>query len=471
MGETIHSNPPAPSRSLPRLLAFVVLPFILAVGAVAWVEVGSWRQMERLEREFAGLSLEAFHLGTRLREGMQRLNGAVFRFQLSGDIAEREAFHEESRLLSEWIGRTKSELFTPRERQLVERLELAFAVYREDMTERLERGLRGIRKDTAGLLNQELAERSEPVLALADQLVAAQQASWDGFFDHSREAMSALQRWLVISLLLLVAMLAVIGALLYRSLVTPLRLRLSQSHGIIERQEKLASLGILATGVAHEIRNPLTAIKFRVFSLRRALADGGVDQEDLTIIQSEIQRLERIVSDFLQFARPSEPKLADVEVDGMFEAVQDLLRSELEERAIQLVLHRNRDLSVRADAQQLRQVLINLVQNAADGIGRDGTITLSARQGASAAGRGAKAMVRIEVADDGAGIPPEVEPRLFDPFFSTKEGGTGLGLPIAARILEKHGGIIEYVTHPGRGTTFSIVLPKESDHGSEDPSD
>jgi signal transduction histidine kinase len=124
-----------------------------------------------------------------------------------------------------------------------------------------------------------------------------------------------------------------------------------------------------------------------------------------------------------------------------------------------------------ADTQQLRQVLINLVQNAADGIGREGTITLSARQGASAAGRGAKAMVRIEVADDGAGIPPEVEPRLFDPFFSTKEGGTGLGLPIAARILEKHGGIIEYVTHPGRGTTFSIVLPKESDHGSEDPSD
>jgi signal transduction histidine kinase len=108
---------------------------------------------------------------------------------------------------------------------------------------------------------------------------------------------------------------------------------------------------------------------------------------------------------------------------------------------------------------QIKQVLINLVRNAAESIGQNGVITLSIRL----EGR-RDSMVALEVTDDGKGIPRDVQLRLFDPFFTTKEGGTGLGLPIAARIVEKHGGELRYRTELNRGTTFSVVLPRWNEH-------
>ncbi|HXI51347.1 MAG TPA: ATP-binding protein, partial [Candidatus Saccharimonadales bacterium] len=108
---------------------------------------------------------------------------------------------------------------------------------------------------------------------------------------------------------------------------------------------------------------------------------------------------------------------------------------------------------------QLKQVLINLIQNAADAIGRKGTIILRARQDeVRIAGRPTRSVV-LEVEDSGTGIPPEVQERLFDPFFSTKENGTGLGLPIAAKIIDQHNGLLDFDTREGHGTTFRVILP------------
>jgi signal transduction histidine kinase len=249
-------------------------------------------------------------------------------------------------------------------------------------------------------------------------------------------------------------------------MITPLRLQISESQAIIQRQEKLAALGGLAAGVAHEIRNPLTAIKFRLFSLRKSLVAMKSENEDAAVIADEINRLERIVKDFLQFARPSEPELVDLPVSRVLEEVRDLLRSQLEKAAIRLDLEATDGLWVRADAQQLKQVLINLIQNAAESIGREGTITLRGVKDRDSLGGASMSVAVIEITDTGKGIPPEVRKRLFDPFFTTKEGGTGLGLPIAARIVEKHGGELRYETQVNRGTTFKLLLPRVGDNES-----
>jgi signal transduction histidine kinase len=221
---------------------------------------------------------------------------------------------------------------------------------------------------------------------------------------------------------------------------------------------------VLAAGVAHEIRNPLTAIKFRLFSLRKSLPAADHDNEDAAVIASEISRLERIVKDFLQFARPSEPALVTVPAQRIAEEVCSLLKGQLEKSAIELKLESVEPAWVRADTQQINQVLINLIQNAADSIGNSGEITLRVRNAAGPVRKGGPPSVLLEVADDGRGISPEVQQRLFDPFFSTKDGGTGLGLPIAARIVEKHGGQLHYHTERNRGTTFTVVLPSASEH-------
>jgi signal transduction histidine kinase len=274
-------------------------------------------------------------------------------------------------------------------------------------------------------------------------------------------ALTSLQRLLLLSVLLLGGLAAAGVSFLHRAKLSGLRLQLSQSRALIERQEKLASLGVLAAGVAHEVRNPLTAIKFRLFSLKSSLPDEFTNHEDLTVVDGEINRLERIVKDFLQFARPMEPELASVPVSPLLQDVQGLLRAELEKRSIQLRTEVQASMFLRADKQQLRQTLINLIQNAADSIGQGGVITLAARQGRASIADTEQPVVTIEVIDTGKGIPPEVQKRIFDPFFSTKEGGTGLGLSIASRIIEKHGGFIQYFTQPDRGTTFSLVLPRD----------
>ena len=234
---------------------------------------------------------------------------------------------------------------------------------------------------------------------------------------------------------------------------------LRPSPADLNRQEKLASLGIFAAGIAHEIRNPLTAIKVRLFSLKSSFRPGAPEHEDFLVIENEINRLETIVREFLQFARPPDPALKMVSIRSLLEETAQLLGAELAEQCIRLNVEVEADPEVQIDPDKMKQVLINFVQNAADSAPADGTVTLRTRRANESLGGQSIPALIIDVSDTGKGMPPEVEKRLFDPFFTTKEKGTGLGLPIAARIVERHGGNIRYRTRPGVGTTFSIILP------------
>ena len=234
---------------------------------------------------------------------------------------------------------------------------------------------------------------------------------------------------------------------------------LNETQSATSRQEKLASLGVFAAGIAHEIRNPLTAIKVRLFSLKSSVRPGTSEHEDFVVIENEINRLEAIVRDFLQFARPSDPAFQTIPVRRLLDEVSQLLGAELTKRSIRLKLEVETDQSIKVDPDKMKQVLINLIQNAADSGPTDHTVTLRARSDHEVVDNHRFPLVVIDVSDTGKGMPREVESRLFDPFFTTKEKGTGLGLPIAARIIDRHGGNIRYKTEPGSGTTFSIILP------------
>lgn len=244
----------------------------------------------------------------------------------------------------------------------------------------------------------------------------------------------------------------------------------AMSNAALAESKKLASLAVLASGVAHEIRNPLTAIKARLFTHQKRLAKGSPEAADGEFIAEEIGRLERIVREFLQFARPGEPLFAPVSPAELLREVRELLAEQMEKVAIRLTVAESVETPVRADRQQIKQVLINLIRNAAESIGRDGAITLRARPQRVGFGGRAWEAVSLEVKDTGKGLPPEVRERLFDPFFTTKPSGTGLGLSIAMRIVEQHGGTLRFQTHGKRGTTFRVVLPMERLHETCDHS-
>jgi signal transduction histidine kinase len=296
--------------------------------------------------------------------------------------------------------------------------------------------------------------------AFVEKIATSKPADAQAFQTKTDASLTRLQRFLFAALLCLLISGATIIVLAYRRMIAPLRTTLTESRAIIERQEKLASLGVFATGIAHEIRNPLTAIKVHLFSLKQSHRPGTSENEDVQVIETEINRLDLIVKEFLQFARPAEPEFRTLPLGKLLKDVQQLLETEFSRKDIQLAVDAGSDELVQVDPNKFKQVLLNLTQNGAQAITGRGTVTLRSRVGKRVLHGQLRPVTIIDVADTGSGMPLEVQKRLFDPFFTTKEQGTGLGLPIAARIIEKHGGAIEYRSAPNQGTTFSIILPR-----------
>lgn len=266
----------------------------------------------------------------------------------------------------------------------------------------------------------------------------------------------------VLAGVLLVQSVLLIVALYTRIVVAPLRQKIIEDNTAIEHQRKLDHFARLATTLAHEIRNPLTAINVRLFTLQKSLSKSSSEHGDAVLIRNEIDRLEQILKNFLKLARPSEPRLAPLTAEPVLREVCELLAPQLKRQSIELKLGSTTNTRFQADPLQLKQVLINLIQNAADSIGQQGTVTLRAKQGdARLEGRPTGAVI-IEVEDTGSGIEPDVQERLFDPFFSTKDNGTGLGLPIAVKIIDQHKGTLDFDTRPGHGTTFRVILPQSA---------
>ena len=439
-----------------RLYGFAPAIVLLA-ALVGWAGHSAWRQLKQLRKNFGAVQSESFHLAEHVEANILTLSETVLRFDLRKDPADKDHFHKEAEELKRWI--RKSSVTTPRELELLEQIEVALEAYSTRTTKLLEeRAQAGSVPSPKEVL--ERVENKVQVLDLCAKLKAVERAALNRFVEDSHEALGGLQQLLMTLVTLVLILGFTATSLVYRVKIAPLRAQLVESRAIIERQEKLASLGTLAAGVAHEIRNPLTAINVRLHSLKRTLVPGSSEHEDATVIDQEIQRLDRIVRDVLHFARPADPRPVTITAGSLFSRVRGLLDSQLEKASIRLNLASSPPLRIRVDPQQIEQVLINLIQNAAESIGRDGTITLRARSTLMPLAGHATPVVILEVIDTGKGIPLKVQERLFDPFFTTKEAGTGLGLSIAARIVEKHGGALQYQTEVDRGTTFGIVLPR-----------
>ncbi|MGH7868864.1 MAG: two-component system sensor histidine kinase NtrB, partial [Candidatus Dormibacteraceae bacterium] len=432
-----------------RLLRFGLAVTLTAV-LVAWAGRTVWREVRQLRASFALVETDSFHLSDYIEAPIRNMNEALLEHDLRRDEVSKRRFLDSGKKLQEWIRAHAALVTSSAQGQKLAQVEAALEVYVGRGAKLMEEHATS---DGRPALEQ-VETNAAPLLALCEDLAATERATLADFMKDSHRSLAWLEGLLLVSLILVVGLGAVVGLSGYRELLAPLRNQLRQSRAIIERNEKLASLGTLAAGVAHEIRNPLTAINVRVHSLKRNLASGSSEHEDATVIDSEIQRLEGIVQAFLQFARPAEPKFVTISADSLLVRVRALFSGQLEKKAIQLLLESPPDLWVRVDPQQIEQVVINLVQNAAESIQHDGVIRLRAcKNTARVAGRSGPVVV-LEVSDTGQGIPPEVQKRLFDPFFTTKEEGTGLGLSIATRIVEQQGGSLQFTTQPGRGTTF-----------------
>ena len=228
-------------------------------------------------------------------------------------------------------------------------------------------------------------------------------------------------------------------------------LRAMQAHLI--QSEKLAGVGKLAAGVAHEINNPLTCVLTNSSLILGDLAPDDPRREDMQTIVDETLRCRKIVKGLLDFARQTKPQKQKLDLNRIVEDVLALVRNQasFQNIAIRCELADNIPL-VLADADQMRQVVLNIILNAADVMPHGGELRINSQFDSS------EKQVRLRISDTGPGIPAEMQDRLFEPFFTTKRTGTGLGLAIAYGIMERHKGQLKVESSPGHGPTIHVIL-------------
>jgi len=232
---------------------------------------------------------------------------------------------------------------------------------------------------------------------------------------------------------------------------------LEASRDHLMQSEKLALVGKLAAGVAHTIRNPLTSVKMRLFSLEKSLRLEPAQKEDLEVISEEIRHIDTIVRNFLEFSRPPKLVARPTSLSDVVDTTLNLLKHRLESYGVTVEVNRAKRLTpISADPDQLKEALVNLVLNSCEAMVEGGRIVIREEEGVmEPAGR----VVVVRVSDTGPGVPEMICDRVFMPFFTTKGEGSGLGLPIAKRIVEEHGGWINLHSPEGRGATFALIFP------------
>ena len=218
--------------------------------------------------------------------------------------------------------------------------------------------------------------------------------------------------------------------------------------------KKVAAVGHLALGLAHEIRNPLSSIQMNMQMIRKRIDPSGVLSENFSIVDGEIQRLNHLLNDVLDFARPRPLRLQSVELGEVVKRLLSLMSQRLAERGIRVATFVEAPLCLVCDPEQIHQVLLNLVLNAVEAM--EG-VEPERRLDITVYSRVHQAMVLVS--DTGAGIAKEKREQLFDPFFTTKTSGGGLGLSILQTIVLSHGGTVTVESEPGRGATFIVALP------------
>ena len=242
---------------------------------------------------------------------------------------------------------------------------------------------------------------------------------------------------------------------------------LARTQSELVRSEKLISLGRLSAGMAHEIRNPLNAIKGAVVHLKRRLPGDQLVQEYTQLVSEEIDRLNNLVTDFLYFSKQAKPRPAPTDLNQLILSVQQLFAEQAKKCNIRFNNHLAEDLPpVLLDMQQIEQVVVNLLVNAMDALPKGGVVSFSTAllQSFDAA----EDRVRVEICDDGVGIPEAHLQSIFDPFFSTKESGSGIGLPLSLGIIESHGGSLTISSRPSLATLATFELPVSGVTSSEE---
>ncbi|MDY6970705.1 MAG: ATP-binding protein [Thermodesulfobacteriota bacterium] len=472
------------------LLACIV--FVTLVGGL--VMIWYTYQMEGLLSQIVDRNMAAFLAAEELETALANQKGFVSYYFLDGDPDWLRRLGEYRQIINQRLKKAKFLVETDKQKNTVECIESEYGRYIK-LKDRVIDHYKAGERDVGALLHKEVRTHFLTIQELTKQYkdMHAEIIKHDREQSHKRAKRLRIIAGTAMLMVTLLAMFLV--SVLVHHILEPVR-RLAREatrkrltdeesgdeirilsrrvHGLIEdfdhthfeleksrehllQAKKLALVGKLAAGVAHSIRNPLTSVKMRLFSLERTLSLSDHQKEDFEVISEEIKHIDNILQNFLEFSRPPRLRTQKISPSDVVDLVVQLLRHRLESYNVDIKIFRQGPLpDIQADPEQLKELLINLIVNSCESMAGGGKILIHEEESfADPLGK----VVVIRLADNGPGVPESLQEKIFQPFFTTKEEGSGLGLSIAARIVEEHGGWLDLVTDEGEGSTFVITFP------------
>jgi len=471
----------------------VLILLVLITVAGGLVTVRSTFRMESLLEEIIGKDVAAFRAAEALEISLVNQKGFVSYYFLDGNPDWLKRLGEYRQIFEERLRAVRATARNSAQERAIQGIESEYRKYtalKDRVIEHYEKGDR----EVGAVLHQRARDHFFRVLDLCEQYKGLHENRMEALRKQSIRQGVRLRITAATAALMVMVLALVLVLVLIREILRPMRrlameahresfsekpkdefaaLRMSvhdliedfdQTHHELERSrehllqtEKMAVVGKLAAGTAHSIRNPLTSVKMRLFSLARTLKLSPTQKEDFDVISEEIGHIDTIVQNFLEFSRPPKLKMQKVSPSEVVDLTLQLLKHRLESYDVHVELERKRPLpEVSADPEQLKEVLVNLIENACEAMGAGGRILIQEEE-TSVAPLGRVAVVRLT--DSGQGIPESALDKVFEPFFTTKEEGSGLGLSIALRIVEEHGGWLDVASTEGEGTNFVLTLP------------
>jgi signal transduction histidine kinase len=477
-----------------RVRVYTVLISLVAITLVGGlIMVWYTYRMESLLADLVDKNLAAYQAAEALESALIHQKGDVTYFLLDGDPQWLERLEDYRRTFKKRFDDALSLTLSESQKQILDRIEseyLRYIILKDQVIELYKAG----DTETGARLNREVSKHFSRALELCEQFKESYTGRIAQIKDKSyaqAERLRLIAATAVLAVLLLGVILAFV---LVNDILEPLRRlaheadpgtgpeeardevkALSRSvRGLIEgidqtqteleksrehllQAEKMVVVGKLAASMAHSIRNPLTSVKMRLFSLDRSLDLNPQQKEDFQVISEEIVHIDSLVQSFLEFSRPPKLRMQSVSPSEIVDLALKLMTHRLESYQVSVQIERHERLPVvQADPDRLKEVLVNIMVNACEAMKGGGSIVIREEE-AHDASIGPAAVVRIR--DNGPGIAESLRAKIFEPFFTTKEEGSGLGLSIAVRIVEEHGGLLNLESREGQGAEFSLILP------------
>ncbi len=443
-----------------RLVGLVLVFGLMGVfiGILAWV---AQTKLESLRTNLKKSDLESASILDPLETSLVALNSDMIKFGLTHDQALWERAWHQAVKLQGWIGQQKSALHTASEAALLKRIQTADETFLRSLQDFYVKVKFQHNRGTSLADYTPLRDQSLQLFDLGHDLARAHSEAHNVYIKDANQSLEDLQRLVLLTDLLLFAAGLALALGIYRHLISPLEQKLVESQFQTERHERLASIGLLASGTAVDLRNLLTTVKIGVHFQATRWPEHSPERAEAEVVENEVRKLDRLVDDFLTLTQMVTPQVEVVALDELLKELRQRFVPKLATMDIHVVADAPEPLLVRAEPIQLKQALVNLIQIAADQIKANGCITLKARRdpGNPDSHEPPKAILEVIHSIKEIKTGDESSRANAETAVSRNLQTEGLSLAITAKILDRHGGRLLYPDQTGLESKFSIILP------------